>query len=314
MGINVFPAPSASSPVNYNVGSTSDRVATLGYVMWNTYYNYPEIYDGTYWRKVSDGSFSWAVNGGTQTVSGGYLYTAFTSSTTFNVSMTLTCDVLVIGGGSQGAVTGTGPGGGSGGSVSYKAGLSFTAGSYSVVVGAGGLNTTDGNNGGVSGGTSSINSISTNGGTGNPGSRNGGNTPAGGTAGSATGSSAFSGASGSGSRGGGGAGAGGNGVAGSDNSGGGGGSGINTYATFLTATGTAGTGGGFVGSGGGGGDSTYGGGGLGANSSGGNGGYYGGKGAAPGAGGGGQYSSVQAADVNTHNRGANGLVIVRYAL
>lgn len=302
----IFPVPSAASALNYNVGATAARVNTAGYVLYNTFWNYPEIYDGTNWRKLSDFSLSPTYTGGTTTVSGGYNYIAFTASTTFSTSLALTCDVLVVGGGSGGSARSPAPGGGSGGSVSFKTGLSFPIGSYAVTVGAGGSP----NN---AGGTSTINTITTSGGNHSGASISGQSTPAGGTAGGATGTSAFSGGSSSGSRGGGGAGAGGNGYngVGSSSGTGNGGLGINTYSTWLSATSLTNGGGGYFAAGGGGGDSSAGGGGFGNNNlsgSGvfGDGGYNGTTPLVAGSGGGGGYSNA--------GSGSSGLVIIRYAV
>ena len=138
--------------------------------------------------------------GGSISFSGGYWYHAFTSSGTFAPTTTLSCEyIIVAGGASGGAYAGSygGGGGGAGGFRSSIAGdasgggsgaesaVSFTAGSYSVVVGAGGAQlasnpastSPNGNNGSNSSLSLTGGSItSTGGGGGGSGPYNGGGT------------------------------------------------------------------------------------------------------------------------------------------
>jgi len=77
--------------------------------------------------------------GGTITTYGNYRVHSFTSTgnTTFTLSSTVSCDILLVaGGGGGGARHG---GGGGGGGVIVHSGASLSAGSYTVTVGAGGV-------------------------------------------------------------------------------------------------------------------------------------------------------------------------------
>jgi len=255
-------------------------------------------------------------SGGNITTDGTYWYHTFLATNTFTPFTNLTCDALVVAGGGVGGSGGAGSGGAGG--LSYQAGRSVPATSYTVTVGAGGAT-------GTNGGNSVFDTITSNGGGygGNEGFA-GGNGGSGGSGGgvSLSGGSAnqgnTGGATGYGnnpgttntysSGGGGGAGAAGS-NASSNNQGGNGGNGLNTWSSWATATGT--------------GDSGYYAGGAGGNSnngtqtSGGLGG--GGKGAVyaattsatggatntGGGGGGGNYG--------THT-GGSGIIIIRYAM
>jgi len=170
------------------------------------------------------------VTGGTITTPGdGYKYHTFTSNGTLQISGTLTCDVLVVGGGGQCDYFYFNSGGGGGG-VLYQTNQTITTGSYSVIVGNGGIA-----NGGAAAQSSSFaGRVATGGGRAGAGPFGyGGGT--GGTSGIPTSTSTSVGNGGGGgtvngddSSGGGGGGAGGVG-ANSDNYGGAGGSGITVF-------------------------------------------------------------------------------------
>ena len=114
--------------------------------------------------------------GGTISLSGGYWYHTFTSSSTFTPTEALTCDYLVVAGGAGGgnARYSTGGGGGAGGYIAV-ASSAFTATGYSAVVGSGGAGGNDSTGHGGQGSNSSFKGTSTSGG-GSGGGRNSGNT------------------------------------------------------------------------------------------------------------------------------------------
>jgi hypothetical protein len=81
-----------------------------------------------------------SASGGTVTYDGLYTVRTFTSSGTLTVSGgTLSCDVLVVGGGGAGGWNGSNAGGGGAGGLIYQTGASIASGSYAVTIGTGGL-------------------------------------------------------------------------------------------------------------------------------------------------------------------------------
>jgi hypothetical protein len=274
--------------------------------------------------------------GGTIVTSGGYKYHTFTSSSTFSVTTGGDIDVLVIGGGGGGGFESgneTGAGGGAG-NIAYQTGRTITSGSYSVTIGAGGtcgkcnhINATsgfnstifsiialgggyggsngqDGGNGGSGGGGANNGSL---GGTGTTSSSDGA-TRYGNSGGYDNGVTCWKGSGGGGAGAAGGGGGSGTGV---------GGAGLNTWATWATATST--------------GDSGYyaGGGGVicynGTVSAGGQGGGGTPEAACPatsqfngqdntGGGGAGGFNDDCGAGNNSGGFGGSGIVIVRYAV
>jgi hypothetical protein len=155
--------------------------------------------------------------GGVVVYQGGYRYHAFTTSGDFVVAGALTVEYLVVGGGGSGANGGgqIGQGGGGAGGLLSATGVSITAGTHTVVVGAGGLVA-----GPTNGGNSSLGSVATAVGGGSANSNAGGNSGGSGAgavggaaAGSGTGGQGYAGGvgygSGNPSSGGGGGGAGG---------------------------------------------------------------------------------------------------------
>lgn len=100
-----------------------------------------------------------------------YFYHVFASSGTFTPTQSLTCDYLMIGGGGGGG--GIVGGGGGAGQVVSALGQSFTATAYTVTIGGGGSSPAIANPG-VTGGTTTFNSVNAIGGGGG-GNYNGGN-------------------------------------------------------------------------------------------------------------------------------------------
>lgn len=267
--------------------------------------------------------------GGTVYYTGGYFYHKFTTSGTFTPTQSLTADVLMVAGGGGGGGLYRGGGGGAGGVV-YSASQSLTATGYTVTVGAGGSQETNGSNTTFTGLTNAVGGGRGDGGVYGTGAASGGS--GGGGRGAATNRYGGSGTAGQGNAGGnnipgelGGAGGGGAGAAGQNSPsgagstpGGYGGDGTNTYSSWATAT-SSGASGYYAGGGGGGtgnGNPTTGNGGAGGAGGGGQGagvsgqGYEGSANTGGGGGGGGNtYSS------NSGNgfAGGSGIVIVRYA-
>lgn len=273
-----------------------------------------------------------ALGGDTVTTDGTYWYHLFTTTGSFTPLKNLSADVLAIAGGAGGGAD-RGAGGGAGGLL-YLTSQTLSAGAKTVQVGAGGAGgAAGGNSPGAAGTNSFVGSLTAavGGGSGTGGSGgNGGNGGSGGggggtqggnyTGGSPTSGQGFAGGNGRfdavsialGSGGGGGAGAAG---ANGTTSSGAGGTGVNTYSSWITATGSVVGTGGYI-CGGGGGGSNSGGGSAGAGGAGGGG--AGGTGAAGAdatvrtgsGGGGGSNSGGQKAG----GAGASGFVIVRYAV
>jgi hypothetical protein len=203
--------------------------------------------------------------GGTIYTDSQYFYHAFTSNGTFTPTQSISADVLVVAGGGGGGDA-TGGGGGAGG-VCYQVGRSLTTSGLSVTVGGGGARVPGAI--GATGGNSTFDTITANGGGGgnygpfangaNGGSGGGGGEGrAGGSAtqGTSGGATGYGNAGGAGNNaspylhgGGGGAGAVGNGGTGVSN--GNGGAGLDTWSSWMTATGLGASG--FIAGGGGGG-------------------------------------------------------------
>ena len=272
-----------------------------------------------------------ATTGGTKVTSGGYAYHTFTSSGNFVLGGARDVEyIIVAGGGSSGAYGG---GGGAGGMLAGTS-SSLAAGTYAVVIGAGGTHTGGTTNSDADNGDASTwNSLSATGG--GKGATGGSNGYAGGSGGggSYAGTTGGAGTTGQGNNGGGSSfsapypsgGGGGKGAVGanasSNTQAGSGGDGINTYAAWATATST-GDGGLYAGGGGGGvsSGSGYSGGGVaGAAGTGGSGaGGVGGSGMSAGdantggGGGGGGYNGTQ--NIYRPQNGGSGIVILRYSV
>ena len=241
------------------------------------------------------------ISGGTETTAGGYTYHTFTSSGTLLATSNKTLEYLVVAGG--GGASSYGSGGGAGGLLTAT-GFTLTAGSHAVTVGAGG-----GTSVGENGGNSSVSTITTIGGGAGGSYSNG--TPGDGGSGGGAGSITLGGAgtAGQGNRGGHGAGGvGGSGGGGASQigqqsfgsssagwTGGNGGSGVEVWNTFYAGGGGGGTGNNLY--------NGYGGSGVGA-------GYQGAALANRGGGG----CGMGHFGVESNYGGADGIVIVRYAV
>ena len=118
---------------------------------------------------VDPDSFS----GGTYTAVGGYKYRTFTSSGALQQTGSSTVDMLVVAGGGSGAGANNSNGGGGGAGGYLSGSLTLTAGTYNIVIGAGGAGAVQlaGNNGGNTT-VSNINAIAIGGGHGGGGARN----------------------------------------------------------------------------------------------------------------------------------------------
>ena len=258
--------------------------------------------------------------GGMITSDATYYYHTFTSTGTFTPTQSLSADILVVAGGGGGG-TDAGGGGGAGGLLGFTS-QSLTATGYTCTVGGGGAAGSSGVDsqfgaltlvkGGGAGGY--YNTNGSNGGSGGGAGWTDAATRTGGTATSGQGYAGGVNATGAGSSGGGaGGGAGAVGGAGSSPNGGAGGAGLNTYSTWLSATGTGVSG--YIAGGGGGGGNNASGATAGAAGSGGGGSGQGGSTAAvagttnTGGGGGG----ARAGGGGAGAAGGSGIVIVRYA-
>jgi hypothetical protein len=118
---------------------------------------------------VEPDSFS----GGTYTAVGGYKYRTFTSSGALQQTGSGTVDMLVVAGGGSGAGANNSNGGGGGAGGYLSGSLTLTAGTYNIVIGAGGAGAVQlaGNNGGNTT-VSIINAIAIGGGHAGGGARN----------------------------------------------------------------------------------------------------------------------------------------------
>jgi ribosomal protein L18 len=103
-----------------------------GQMYYNTTNKVIYNWDGSQWLQMSN---KFTGSGGTESTSGGYKFHLFTTSGTFVADTAGIIDVLIIAGGGGGG--GWGGGGGAGGLVDATS-ASISAGSYSIVVGAGG--------------------------------------------------------------------------------------------------------------------------------------------------------------------------------
>jgi hypothetical protein len=133
---------------------------TTGYNVW------VNIGSGT--GNVEPDSFS----GGTYTAVGGYKYRTFTSSGALQQTESTTVDMLVVAGGGSGAGANNSNNGGGGAGGYLSGSLTLTAGTYNIVIGAGGAGEVQlaGNNGSNTT-VSIINAIAIGGGHGGGGAR-----------------------------------------------------------------------------------------------------------------------------------------------
>lgn len=144
------------------VGTTAQRPGSnvLGHFRHNTDRKAVEFNDGTGWQVVKS---LLNTTGGTIIETPAYRLHAFLSSGTFYTDTALNVDVLVVGGGGAGGQgygdQDTGKGGGGAGGVVYKQGHSVTAGSYPIIVGAGGAGRSHGWNSATTSGMKGDNSV-----------------------------------------------------------------------------------------------------------------------------------------------------------
>lgn len=89
------------------------------------------------WRVRGSVGKALGLSGGTEVTTGGYTYHAFTTSGTLTVTTAGVVEALLVGGGGAGGQAGGG-GGGGGGGVKHYSSLYLPAGSHTVTVGAGG--------------------------------------------------------------------------------------------------------------------------------------------------------------------------------
>jgi hypothetical protein len=151
-------------------GTTAQRpgTATAGALRFNTETNYLEMYSGTAWiNLLYVGLMTATSSGATVTTSGNFRTLTYTSTGTFTLTEApagSSVEVLLVSGGGGGG-TGYGGGGGAGGYY-YNNALSISAGTYPVVVGAGGTNSVGALAVGTSGSNTTFNSITATGGGG----------------------------------------------------------------------------------------------------------------------------------------------------
>jgi hypothetical protein len=151
-------------------GTTEQRPGTVtaGAIRFNTQTNYLEMYSGTAWINLQYvGLMTATSSGATVTTSGNYKTLTYTSTGSFTLTEAPTgsiIEVLLVGGGGGGG-TGYGGGGGAGGYY-YNSALSMSAGTYPIVIGAGGTNSVGSLAVGTSGSDTTFNSISAIGGGG----------------------------------------------------------------------------------------------------------------------------------------------------
>ena len=143
-------------------GNTVQRPGTnvIGHFRHNTDRKCIEFNDGSGWQVVKS-----LVNttGGTVVETPTYRLHAFTSSGVFYTDTAITTDVLLVGGGGAGGQgygdQDTGKGGGGAGGLAYKQGHALTAGSYTIIVGAGGAGRSHGWNSATTSGMKGDNTV-----------------------------------------------------------------------------------------------------------------------------------------------------------
>ena len=126
-------------------GRNAGVSTSMGTINFNTTLNALEYYNGNKWIRITDNFFS--LSGGTKSTFGNYSLFTFTANGTFTVTGSGAIDILVVGGGGQGGLpsgsSNFGGGGGAGGLV-WVTSHTIAAGSYSIVIGAGGAKTQSG--------------------------------------------------------------------------------------------------------------------------------------------------------------------------
>ena len=153
-------ASGSSLPSGVTLNSSTGTISgTLPSISSNTTYTFTiNASDGlnVIPRAFSITSNAIVATGGTVTTSGSYKIHTFTGSGTFTVSSSIPAEYLIVAGGGAGG-SAFGGGGGAGGLL-YNSSYTIPAGSYEVLVGAGGT-VASGNATGNKGGNSSFNSI-----------------------------------------------------------------------------------------------------------------------------------------------------------
>ena len=126
-------------------GRNAGVSTATGTINFNTTLQKLEYYNGNVWLQINDNRFN--VQGGSQSTFGNYTLFTFTSNGNFTVTGSGSIDILVVAGGGQGGLpdgnSNYGGGGGAGGLVWYT-GFQPLEQTYSIVVGAGGAETTSG--------------------------------------------------------------------------------------------------------------------------------------------------------------------------
>ena len=127
--------------VKLTPGSTPGSPAE-GHMYYNSVTKVISVYNGSAWEQINETALGGLV---TSYASGATTYRihTFLTSGTFTLASTKTLDFLIIGGGGGGGQNYIVGGSGAGG-MWVKTGVSTAAGSYPIVVGAGGSNTGDG--------------------------------------------------------------------------------------------------------------------------------------------------------------------------
>ena len=164
-GFNITPVTNAAR----NAGVST----ATGTIIYNSSSSTLQVYQGTRWDTLSNVAFEPTGGNATYTF-GSYKVHAFTSNGNFVPNTAGTVDILIVaGGGGAGtpdrtSYNGAWNGGGGAGGVLYTTGVSVTAQTYSIVIGAGGARQANGANstalgltaigGGRGGGTTSAGS------------------------------------------------------------------------------------------------------------------------------------------------------------
>ena len=164
-GFNITPVTNAAR----NAGVST----ATGTIIYNSSSSTLQVYQGTRWDTLSNVAFEPTGGNATYTF-GSYKVHAFTSNGNFVPNTAGTVDILIVaGGGGAGtpdrtSYNGAWSGGGGAGGVLYTTGVSVTAQTYSIVIGAGGARQANGANstalgltaigGGRGGGTTSAGS------------------------------------------------------------------------------------------------------------------------------------------------------------
>lgn len=117
--------------------TTTERNAGVGTATGTTTFDVTDsnayVYSGDEWLKMTE---SFSATGGTEITDSNVKYHVFTAPGDFEVSGTATIDFLLVAGG--GSMMGSYGSGGGGGGISHGQSWPVTAGTYPIVVGAGG--------------------------------------------------------------------------------------------------------------------------------------------------------------------------------